>query len=215
MTDLREASPASQIEAILLVSPRPVPLDDLSAATGLTDNEVEEAASSLGSKYSGESGILLRSVAGGYQLATNPSCAPAVERFREESRPAPLSNAAHEVLSSALYMGPLTRGAVSAIRGVNSDAVVRNLVDRGLLSEVGTDHESLGSPALLDVTEEFYAAVGVGSRQDFPPLDSLVAEEELTRVRERLGAAGEAPAEDRAEALAEAPDQEDAQGGEA
>ncbi len=210
MTEPREASSASQMEAILLVSPRPVPLDDLSAATGLTGNELEEAASSLELKYSGESGILLRSVAGGYQLATNPSCAPAVERFRQESRPAPLSNAAHEVLSSALYVGPLTRGAISAIRGVNSDAVVRNLMDRGLLAEVGADHDSPGAPALLDVTEEFYAAVGAGSRQDFPPLGSLVAEEELTRVRERLASAGDSPAE----ALAEASDQEDVRDGE-
>lgn len=195
MTGPPEMSPAAQIEAILLVSPHPVPLDALCTATGLSGKEVENAATSLEAKYpERESGILLRRVAGGYQLVTNPACAPAVERFREESRPAPLSNAAHEVLSCALYMGPLTRGAVSAIRGVNSDAVVRNLLERGLLAEVGADRESPGSPALLDVTEEFYAAVGAGSREDFPPLDSLVAEEELARVRERLGAAGESPA---------------------
>lgn len=191
-TDQHPVSPASQIEAILLLSPRPVPLDDLCAATGLSEKEVEAAASGLGSKYSTDSGILLRHGAGGYQLATNPACAPAVERFREESRPTPLSNAAHEVLSCALYIGPLTRGAVSAIRGVNSDAVVRNLLERGLLAEAGTDAESPGTPALLAVTEEFYAAVGAGSSEDFPSLDSLVAEDELARVRERLGAAGEA-----------------------
>ena len=198
MTEPRSASTAARIEAILLVSPRPVPSDALCAATGLSGDDIEEAASGLEAKYSGDSGILLRRVAGGYQLATNPACAPAVERFREESRPAPLSNAAHEVLSCALYMGPLTRGAVSAIRGVNSDAVVRTLLERGLLAEVGANHESPGSPALLDVTEEFYAAVGVGSREDFPPLDSLVAEEELARVRERLGA----------ESAVQVPDQE-------
>ena len=187
----REPSAAARIEAILLVSPRPVPIDDLRVATGLPEKEVEAAASILEAKYSGGSGILLRRVAGGYQLATNPECAPTLDLFREESRPAPLSNAAHEVLSCALYMGPLTRGAVSAIRGVNSDAVVRNLLERGLLAEVGADNDSPGSPALLNVTEEFYAAVGAGSPEDFPPLDSLVADEELARVRERLGATGE------------------------
>lgn len=194
MTEPREAhpepSPASRIEAILLVSPRPVSPETLGSATGLAADEVEAAVSGLETKYSGDSGIVLRRVAGGYQLATNPACAPAVERFREEARPAPLSNAAHEVLACALYMGPLTRGAVSAVRGVNSDAVVRNLVERGLLAEVGADTGSPGAPALLDVTEEFYSAAGAGSRRDFPPLDSLVAEEELDRVRERLGAAG-------------------------
>lgn len=188
-----EPSAASMIEAILLVSPRPVSLSDLCAATELEEKDLEDAASTLEIKYSSDSGILFRRVAGGYQLSTNPNCAPAVERFREESRPTPLSNAAHEVLSCALYMGPLTRGAVSAIRGVNSDAVVRNLLERGVLAEVGSDNDSPGSPALINVTEEFYSAVGAGSREEFPPLDSLVAEEELARVRERLGAAGEAP----------------------
>lgn len=179
---------AAQIEAILLVSSRPVPLDDLCAATGLTGEDIDAAASVLEAKYAGDSGILLRHVAGGYQLATNPDCALAVERFREESRPTPLSNAAHEVLSCALYMGPLTRGEVSALRGVNSDAVVRNLLERALLAEAGTDDGRPGAPALLAVTEEFYAAVGAASSEDFPPLDSLVAEDELARVRERLGA---------------------------
>ena len=88
-------------------------------------------------------------MAGGYQLATNPACAAAVERFREEARPAPLSGAAHEVLACALYLGPLTRGAASRVRGVNSDAVVRGLLERGLLVEAGADHELPGSPALL------------------------------------------------------------------
>ena len=193
----REPSTAARMEAILLVSPRPVPTDDLRVATGLTGEEIESAALTLEAKYSGGSGILLRRVGGGYQLATNPDCAPTLDRFREESRPAPLSNAAHEVLSSALYMGPLTRGAVSAIRGVNSDAVVRSLLERGLLAEVGADNDSPGSPALLNVTEEFYAAAGAGSREEFPSLDSLVADEELARVRERLGAGGESSDEDR------------------
>ncbi len=178
------------IEAILLSSARPVGLGALSSATGLPEEDIRTALADLTQRYSPEnSGIVLRNVAGGYLLSTNPLCAPAVERFREEARPAPLSGAAYEVLSCALYHGPLTRGAISRVRGVNSDAVVRNLLDRGLLVEVGTDRDSLGSPALLDVTDEFLVAAGAASREDFPPLDSLVGEEELARVRERLAQA--------------------------
>lgn len=185
---------AHPLEAILLVSPQPVGPKELAAATGLTESQITDALAILGEKYSAEdSGIVLRHVADGYQLATNPSCAAAVERFREEARPAPLSNAANEVLSCALYLGPLTRAQISAVRGVNSDAVVRNLLERGLLAEVGTDAESPGSPALINVTDEFLSATGAAYRQDFPPLDSLVSEEELARVRERLGQAGETP----------------------
>ena len=172
------------IEAVLLSSARPVGPDALRSATGLPEEEISAALADLTQRYSFQnSGIVLRNVAGGYLLLTNPACAPAVERFREEARPAPLSGAAYEVLSCALYHGPLTRGAISRARGVNSDAVVRTLLDRGLLAEVGADHESPGSPALLDVTE------------DFPPLHSLVSEEELSRVRERIAqvSAAEAP----------------------
>ena len=108
---------------------------DLSSATGLSKHEMERALETLAQRYAPEtSGIVLRNVAGGYQLSTNPRCSGAVERFREESQAGPLSNAAHEVLACALYLGPLTRGAISRVRGVNSDAVVRNLLERGLLA---------------------------------------------------------------------------------
>lgn len=183
-------NPAARIEAVLLTSPRPVPLRALLSATDLPREEALAAIEELKDRYSPEvSGIVLREVAGGYQLATNPLCAEVVERLREEARPAPLSGAAHEVLSCVLYLGPATRAAVSSVRGVNSDAVVRGLLERGLLAEKGRDDEAPGAPALLDVTEDFLLAAGAKGRADFPPLDGLVDENELTRVRERLAAA--------------------------
>jgi segregation and condensation protein B len=182
------------VEAVLLTSARPVGVGALSSATGLTEEEVGSALCDLVRRYSpGESGILLRNLAGGYLFSTNPACAAAVERFRDEARPTPLSGAAHEVLACALYHGPLTRSVISGVRGVNSDAVVRNLIERGLLAEVGTDRDAPGSPALLDITEEFLVAAGVASREDFPPLETLVGDEELAHLRERLRAAGESP----------------------
>lgn len=188
--------PAHLIEAVLLASARPVTVGALSSATNLPEDGVRSALSGLALRYSpGESGILLREVAGGYLLSTAPGCSQAVERFRAEARPAPLSGAAHEVLACAVYHGPLTRSAISGVRGVNSDAVVRNLLDRGLLAEVGTDRDAPGSPALLDVTEDFLIASGATSREDFPPLETLVGEEELARLRERLHLADETPRE--------------------
>lgn len=184
---------AAKIEAILLVSPRPVPLPVLLSATQFPEPEARAALEELERRYSPEtSGIVLRRVAGGFQLATNPLCADTIERFREEARPAPLSGAAHEVLSCVLYLGPLTRAGVSAARGVNSDAVVRGLIDRNLLAETGRDQERPGAPALLDVTEDFLLVTGARSRDDFPTLEEFVEEAEITRVRERIrGVAGE------------------------
>jgi segregation and condensation protein B len=182
------ASPAAQIEAILLVSPRPVALTALLSATTLPEAAAREAVEELKSRYSSAtSGIVLREVAEGFQLATNPLCSATVERFREEARPAPLSGAAHEVLSCVLYLGPLTRAGINAARGVNSDAVVRNLIDRNLLIEAGHDQNRPGTPALLDVTEDFLLAAGARSRDDFPTLEDIVDPEEISRVRERVG----------------------------
>jgi segregation and condensation protein B len=186
---------AHLVEAVLLVSASPISASDLRSATGLSEHEMESALASLRDRYAPEmSGIVIREVAGGFLLSTNPACSAAVERFRREARPAPLSGAAHEVLACALYLGPLTRAAVSRVRGVNSDAVIRSLLERSLLMEVGTNHDAPGSPALLGVTEEFLAATGASSHEDFPPVDSLVTQEELARVRERLASsAGVAP----------------------
>ncbi len=192
MNSRKHESAASQgaavlIEAILLVSPRPVTLPALLSATELSEAEALRAIEGLKERYSPEaSGIVLREVAGGYQLATNPLCADVLERFREEARPAPLSGAAYEVLACVLYLGPLTRAGIAAARGVNSDAVVRNLLDRNLLAETGRDPTRSGSPALLDVTEDFLLAAGARGRDDFPALDALVDPEEITRVRERV-----------------------------
>jgi segregation and condensation protein B len=186
-TKVPSPRPAHLVEAVLLVSANPLSSSDLCSATGLSEPELERALACLRERYAPEaSGIVLRDVAGGYLLSTNPACSAAVERFRREARPAPLSGAAHEVLACALYLGPLSRGAVSRVRGVNSDAVIRSLIERGLLVEVGTDREAPGSPALLGVTDEFLVASGASSPDDFPPVDSLVTQEELSRVRERL-----------------------------
>lgn len=182
------ASPATRIEAILLVSPRPVALPALLSATALPESEAREAIEELKRRYSpAASGIVLREVAGGFQLVTNPICSAIVERFREEARSAPLSSAAHEVLSCVLYLGPLTRAGINAARGVNSDAVVRNLIDRNLLIEAGHDQNRPGTPAILDVTEDLLLAAGARTREDFPALDDIVDPEEISRVRERVG----------------------------
>ncbi|HLM77270.1 MAG TPA: SMC-Scp complex subunit ScpB [Rubrobacteraceae bacterium] len=189
-THERAVSPsaAAQVEAILLVSPRPVPLSALISATALPEADIRVAIGGLKERYSPESsGIVFREVAGGFQLATNPLCAGVLDRFRKEARPAPLSGAAHEVLACVLYLGPLTRTAINTARGVNSDAVVRNLLDRNLLAEAGRDLSSPGAPAFLDVTEDLLLAAGAKSRDDFPALDTLVDHEEIARVRERVG----------------------------
>lgn len=190
-------SDAAKVEAVLFVSGRPVSLKELAGATDLAEERVAAALAALAERYAGEgSALMVRRVGGGFQLATDPDLAPVVERYRGEARPSPLSGAALEVLSCVLYLGPVTRAQISRVRGVNSDAVVRGMIERGLLVESGRDGEGPGAPSLLDLSEDFFIASGTDSRESFPNLDSLVSEEELSRVRERvLAARGESPGE--------------------
>lgn len=184
-------NPEALIEAVLFSSENPVALKSLLSSTGLSEKDALEAIENLKSRYHpGSSGVILRFVSGGYLLSTNPECSAAVENFRREAPPSPLSAASYEVLSCALYFGPLTRRDVSSIRGVNSDAVVRSLIERNLLTESGAS-DSPGSPALLEVTGDFLVAAGAASRRDFSPLDSLVSEEEISRIQQRVS--GENP----------------------
>lgn len=179
------AAPA--VEAVLFVSGRPLSRRELTALTELSPEELEAGISSLRARLeSDESGLVLREVAGGLQLATKPGLAAVIERYRGEARPSPLSAAALEVLACVLYLGPVSRGGISRVRGVNSDAVVRGLVERNLLTESGRESGSPLAPALLTVTEDFLIASGASSTSDFPELASLVSDEELARVLKRV-----------------------------
>ncbi|HWC31914.1 MAG TPA: SMC-Scp complex subunit ScpB, partial [Actinomycetota bacterium] len=149
---------------------------------------VERALEELAERRAG-SGIVVRSIAGGWRLYTHPGAAPAVERFVLSSRHVRLTRAALETLAVVAYKQPVTRHQVSAIRGVDSDGVLRALVDRGLLEEVGRD-DGPGRPVLFGTTPEFLERLGLSSVADLPPLAPLLGEREQEE--------GDAGAEERA-----------------
>jgi segregation and condensation protein B len=114
-------------------------------------------------------------VAGGWRLYTNPEAAPAVERFVLSSRHGRLTKAALETLAIVVYKQPVTRHQISAIRGVNSEGVLRALVDRGLLAEVGRE-EGPGRPVLYGTTADVLERLGLASVGDLPPLAPLLGD---------------------------------------
>jgi len=127
-----------------------------------------------------DSGIVLRRVAGGWRLYTHPASREVVERFVLSSRHSRLTRAALETLAIVAYKQPVTRHQVEAIRGVNTEGVLRALVDRGLLAEVGRE-EGPGRPVLYGTTPEFLERLGLNSITDLPPLAPLLGEEETDR----------------------------------
>jgi segregation and condensation protein B len=120
-----------------------------------------------------EAGITLRNVAGGWRLTTHPEAAPVVEPFVLASRHVRLTKAALETLSIVAYKQPVTRHQISGIRGVNSEGVLRALVDRGLVAEVGRE-ETPGRPVLYGTTREFLERLGLPSLSALPALAPLL-----------------------------------------
>jgi segregation and condensation protein B len=170
-TELRMA-----LEAILLLADEPMPAAVLAQTAEAPRRDVDDILTELASEYEArQSGILLRQVAGGWRLFTNPQVAPFVEHFVLSSRHSRLTRAALETLAIVAYKQPVTRHQISSIRGANSDGVLRALLERGLVEEVGRD-EGPGRAGLFGTTAEFLERLGFASLSDLPPLAPLLAE---------------------------------------
>jgi segregation and condensation protein B len=164
------------LEALLFVSDEPMPAVALAQALEVDRREADALCEELARAYEERgAGIVLRSVAGGWRLTTQPDAAPVVERFVLSSRHARLTKAALETVAIVAYKQPVTRHQISAIRGVNSDGVLRALVDRGLVAEVGRE-ETPGRPLLYGTTPGFLERLGLPSLSSLPPLGPLLGE---------------------------------------
>lgn len=166
------------LEALLFVSDEPLAASVLAQALELDRRNVEELCDRLARELEDRgSGLVLRNVAGGWRLFTHPDTAATVERFVVSSRQARLTKAALETLAIVAYKQPVTRHQVSAIRGVNSDGVLRALADRGLIEEAGRE-ETPGRPVLFGTTPGFLERLGLPSLTSLPSLAPLLGADE-------------------------------------
>lgn len=171
------------IESLLFVADRPVSVDDLATALERTPQEVETTLVSLDEHYQSR-GIRLQRHGGRLQLVSAPEAGVYIERFLGLEISGRLSPASLEALSIVAYRQPVTRAQVEAIRGVNSDSVLRSLVRRGLLEEVGRA-ETVGHPILYGTTFEFLQQFGLQSVRDLPEwaeIEQELAEREDTPI---------------------------------
>jgi segregation and condensation protein B len=163
------------LEALLLVVDAPTPASALATAVEESERRVVAAlrawAAELGER---RSGMDLRENADGWRLYSRADYAPYVERLLLDGVRSKLTRAALETLAVIAYRQPVTRSAVSAVRGVNVDGVMRTLAARGLIAEAGTEP---GSHANTYVTTElFLERLGLGSVAELPPLAPLLPE---------------------------------------
>jgi segregation and condensation protein B len=173
------------IEAILMVSDRPVDPNLLAQVTELATDRVEELCQQLAESYeTGGHGFQLVKVAGGWRFQSHPDLAAYVERFVLEGQSSRLSAAALETLAIVAYKQPISRAQVSAIRGVNVDAVVRTLEQRGYIGEVARD-PGPGQAVLFGTTEMFLERLGINDLDDLPPLGEFVPGVEVMEALEQ------------------------------
>jgi segregation and condensation protein B len=166
--------PSAAIEAVLMVATDPVPPRLLAELLELPTESVEQLCGELAEGYEREGrGFSIVRVAGGYRFQSADAYAGYVERFVLDGSPQKLSAAALETLAVVAYKQPVSRGQISAIRGVNADGVLRLLTARGYVQEVGRD-SGPGQPVLFGTTRLFLERLGLDSLADLPPLAEFV-----------------------------------------
>lgn len=168
-TPVMEPPLRAALEAILLVVDEPVPEVMLAQILERPREDVVAALRGLSEEYSEQGrGFDLREIAGGWRFYTRDSCAPLVERFVMDGQRARLTQAALETLAVVAYRQPVSRARVAAIRGVNSDGVIRTLTLRGLIEEAGHDPEHQAT--LYRTTSYFLERLGLRSIEELPEL---------------------------------------------
>lgn len=165
----------SAIEAVLMVVDEPVTEMALASALEIPVPDVEAALVELEQGYAEQQrGFTLRQVGGGWRIYSRADYAPIVSRFILDGQQAKLTQASLETLAVIAYRQPVSRSRVSAVRGVNVDGVIRTLLNRGLIEEVGADEDSTAN--LYGTTSYFLERLGLQSLDDLPALAPYLPE---------------------------------------
>jgi segregation and condensation protein B len=186
------------LEALLLASELPLPLDNLhrilGRELGASKQDIRDALERLSASLDGRA-VELREVASGWRIQVRKDYAEWVSRLWQE-KPPRLSRALMETLAIVCYRQPVTRGEIEEIRGVAlSPNIIRTLIERGWIREVGVK-EVPGRPALFGTTHQLLDDLGLHSLDDLPTLPEIKDPEQLEAALTRLGAGAQPPAED-------------------
>ena len=163
----------SALEAMLLVTDTPAPTDQLASVLEEKTARVQAMLRQMSNELTDRnSGMDLRYAGDGWRYYTRNEYAPYVERLLLDGARTKLTRAALETLAVIAYRQPVSRSRVSAVRGVNVDGVVRTLLARGLIAEVGTDSDS--GAVTYGTTELFLERLGLASLGELPDLAPLL-----------------------------------------
>lgn len=164
------------IEAILLLEVEPIEVRQIARIAGIAPEQVEEVLSRLRSVYAApDRGVELVTIGNAVQLTPKRDLWPRLRDRYGRKKDARLSRAALETLSIIAYSQPITRTEIENLRGVSADAMMRQLLDRGMIKEVGKK-DAPGRPTQYGTTREFLKQFGLASIADLPKLDEVEQE---------------------------------------
>lgn len=185
---------ARTIEALLFLSPDPVPVPDLIEACEVNEVQIRNALDLLSEELApGKRGLRLREVGGGYALATDPEAELAARRLLAKPKTPPLTQAQAETLAIVAYLQPVSRPEVARIRGVGSESAVQTLAERGLIEESGRSRFGAAIYKTTELFERLFGLSGLDQLADLAQFDPTPEDE--ADLRERLLRAGEQRAE--------------------
>ena len=183
---------SGSIEALLFLSPDPLPVVALCEITEESPGEVQRALAELAERHGSEGGLEVAEIAGGFTLRTRADLAEVCDRLRERPPDDRVSPAALETLAVVAYLEPISRPQISRLRGVAVDSTVASLVERGLLEEAGRSAD--GGAMRYRTTRLFQERFGLRRSGDLPPLEGFeLSGPEAERVRLHLVEAGHLP----------------------
>jgi segregation and condensation protein B len=181
---------ARTVEALLFLSPEPVAVERLADACEVSEGEVVEALARLREHYAeGYRGVVLREVAGGFTLATDPVAERAARRLLAKPRTPPLTQAQAECLGIVAYLQPVSRPEIARIRGVASESAVGTLLERGLIDESGRSRFGAVLYRTTELFEKLFGLTGLDALPDPARFDP--SPEDEGELRERLARAGD------------------------
>lgn len=181
---------ARTVEALLFLSPEPVPVEDLIEACEVSEVQVRNALDILVEELApGRRGLVLKEVAGGYTLATDPASELPARRLLARPKTPPLTQAQAETLAIVAYLQPVSRPEIARIRGVSSESAVTTLSERGLIEESGRSRFGATIYKTTELFERLFGLTGLDALPDISQFDPTP--EDAAELRERLLKAGE------------------------
>ncbi len=183
------------VEALLFVSDEPLRVERIREVVDADEATVADVLADLRQELLEDNrGIQLREVGGGWKLHTHPAYADYIQRLLLSEKRGRLTRAALETLAVIAYMQPITRAQIAAVRGIQSESVVKVLEGYRMVRESGKE-SAPGGPALYETTPEFLEQFGLNSIEDLPPLETFEPDQAaVEQIKRSLLPSGEPPA---------------------